>query len=213
MQQSIDPLALGAALAQQIKSAVEPLLARIAALESREPQRGEKGDRGESGKDGRDGEKGADGLSIAGAFIQNDGHLVLVQSDGTTKDMGEIVGRDGIDGKDGAQGKDGKDGESLSIVERSYDAESHEIIERYISGGEVKTLRYPAGGIVHKGYWGEGKSARAGDAYTHNGCLWIAQKATDAEPSPANDAWCVGARKGRDGKDFREVKNEPVKLK
>lgn len=204
MQQSIDPLALGAALAEQIKSAVEPLLARIAALESREPQRGEKGERGDAG---RDGEKGADGLSIAGAFVQNDGHLVLVQTDGTTKDMGAIAGRDGKDGKDG------KDGESLAIVSRSYDGEAHEIVERYISGGEVKELRYPAGGIVHRGYWGEGKRARAGDAYTHNGCLWIAQRATESEPTPANDAWCIGARKGRDGKDYREAKNDPVKLK
>lgn len=210
MQQSIDPLALGAALAEQIKSAVEPLLARIAALEAREPQRGEKGERGESGKDGRDGEKGADGLSIAGAFVQKDGQLILVQSNGETKSMGVIVGRDGADGKDG---RDGKDGESLAIIARDYDADAHEIVERYISGGEVKELRYPAGGIVHRGYWGEGKRARAGDAYTHNGCLWIAQRNTDAEPTPANPDWCIGARKGRDGKDYREVKNDPVKLK
>ena len=207
MQQSIDPLALGAALAEQIKAAVEPLLSRIAALEAREPQRGEKGERGEAG---RDGEKGADGLSITGAFVQKDGHLILVQSDGATKDMGEIVGRDGADGQNG---RDGKDGESLAIIARDYDADAHEIVERYISGGEVKTLRYPAGGIVHKGYWGEGKSARAGDAYTHNGCLWIAQRSTDAEPTPASADWCIGARKGRDGKDYREVKSEPVKLK
>lgn len=213
MQQSIDPLALGAALAEQIKAAVEPLLARIAALEAREPQRGEKGERGDAGADGKDGENGADGLSIVGAFVQKDGHLILVQSDGATKDMGEIVGRDGADGKDGAQGKDGKDGESLAIIARDYDADAHEIVERYISGGEVKELRYPAGGIVHRGYWGEGKQARAGDAYTHNGCLWIAQRNTDAEPTPANPDWCIGARKGRDGKDYREAKSEPVKLK
>lgn len=210
MQQSIDPLALGAALAQQIKSAVEPLLARIAALEAREPQRGEPGEKGEPGKDGEPGKNGADGLSVSCAFVQKDGHLILVQSDGQTKDMGPISGRDGVDGKDG---RDGKDGESLAIVAREYDANAHEIVERYISGGEVKELRYPAGGIVHRGYWGEGKSARAGDAYTHNGCLWIAQRATESEPTPANDAWCIGARKGRDGKDYREAKNDPVSLK
>jgi len=69
-----------------IARAFAPLVARVAALDSRQAERGEKGDPGERGADGIAGRDGAEG--IAG------------------KD-----GRDGIDGKDGAPGEPGPQGE------------------------------------------------------------------------------------------------------
>ena len=44
-----------------VRRGIEPLAARLAALEAREPQRGEKGDPGERGIDGKDGRDGIDG--------------------------------------------------------------------------------------------------------------------------------------------------------
>jgi hypothetical protein len=69
-----------------IARAFAPLVARVAALESRQAERGEKGDPGERGSDGIAGRDGAEGLA--------------------GKD-----GRDGIDGKDGAPGEPGPQGE------------------------------------------------------------------------------------------------------
>ena len=49
-------------------------------------------------------------VSVVGANINEDGHLVLSMSDGSTIDAGYAKGEDGIDGKDGLDGKDGRDG-------------------------------------------------------------------------------------------------------
>lgn len=92
-----------------IAAAVAPLLKRIEALEARPaPERGEvgeKGDRGESGIQGRD------GVGIAGALIDRSGVLVLTLSDGSTRDLGIVVGKDGRDGEQGPAGESGPQGE------------------------------------------------------------------------------------------------------
>jgi collagen type III alpha len=74
---------------------------------------GKDGAPGRDGKDGApgaDGQPGRDGLGLAAGLIGRDGRLVFTMSNGETRDIGEIVGRDGKDGKDGANGLDGKDG-------------------------------------------------------------------------------------------------------
>jgi hypothetical protein len=161
--------------------------------------KGEKGDPGPAGKDG------ADGLALREFLRSQDGHLHAVLSDGTTRDLGEI------------QGKDGRDGVSLESFELAYDDVQHEVILRVKAGSAEKELRFPAGGIHHKGYWHNGIQAKGGDAYTHDGILWIAKRTTSAEPSTANkDDWSIGARKGRDGRDGRNGRDlgppPPVKL-
>ena len=50
---------------------------------------------------------------IRDASINRDGHLILTFTNGTTKDLGKVVGKDGHDGRDGRDapaGRDGKDG-------------------------------------------------------------------------------------------------------
>ena len=51
-----------------------------------------------SGKDGKD------GLGVTEALINNDGELIIVFSNGTTKNLGKVVAKDGADGKDGENG-------------------------------------------------------------------------------------------------------------
>lgn len=90
---------------------------RITSLEARQLQKGDKGDRGEkgergeqgipgkdgvagpagrdgaigpTGKDGKNGKAGKDGVSIVGAEIDFDGHLVLKLSNGNSIDAGKI---------------------------------------------------------------------------------------------------------------------------
>ena len=38
-----------------------------------------------------------DGLGIAGSFIDRDGNLIVTMTDGTAKELGPVVGRDGRD--------------------------------------------------------------------------------------------------------------------
>ena len=47
---------------------------------------------------------------ISDAQINENGELIIVYQDGTTQNLGVVVGKDGSDGKDGKDGQDGKDG-------------------------------------------------------------------------------------------------------
>lgn len=51
--------------------------------------------RGEPGATGATGAAGADGRGITGTSIGADGHLVVTYSDGTSRDVGKVVGADG----------------------------------------------------------------------------------------------------------------------
>lgn len=215
--------AMGELARTLIREAVTPLLKRIDELEAREPQRGadgaagsngkdgepgkdgspgkdgQKGDPGNDGKDGapgkdgspgKDGEKGADGVGLAGAMIDRDGTLVITKSNGEAVKLGIVVGKDGNDGKDGL---------SVESLEREYDPQTHEVVERWSFGGRTKEMRYPAGGIRAGGYWREGTKAVAGEAWTQGGSLWIAKNDTTDKPDIKSENWFLAARAGRDG--------------
>lgn len=174
---------------------------------------GKDGADGTDGKEGAKGADGKDGIGLADALIDRDGALVLTMTDGRARTLGVVVGRDGRDGERGA------DGLSMAAVSRTYDADSHEVIERWTVDGESKELRYPAGGIrptvENNGFWREGMKCFALQAITHDGALWIAKRDTAAKPSLENSAdWQLAARKGRDGRDGKDGKPPlgPVKL-
>lgn len=159
---------------------------------------------GAPGPQGEKGEDGKDGVGLADALIDRDGALVLTMTDGRAKALGVVVGRDG------AAGADGRDGLSMADVTRTYDAEAHEVVERWAVAGEAKELRYPAGGIRAGGFWREGMKCLALQAITHDGALWIAKRVTTARPCLENsDDWQLAARKGRDGRDGKDGKPPP----
>ena len=73
-------------------------------------EQGPKGDKGNTGAAGKAGADGANGRGIAEAALNEDGELVLTFTDGTTQNLGRVVGADGTDGRNGQDGKPGKDG-------------------------------------------------------------------------------------------------------
>lgn len=166
------------------------------------------GQNGTNGKDGERGEKGADGLGMAGAMIDRDGALQVTFTNGEVKSLGPVVGKNGDNGKDGL---------SLDAFELEYLPESHEIQLKATAAGRVKELRYPAGGIRPAGYWREGTKAVAGEAWVHDGSLWIAKSPTSAKPESRSEEWIIAARKGRDGergaKGTDGVPPAPIKLR
>ena len=161
---------------------------------------GEKGERGESGVAGKD------GLDVKDMLRSADNRLIAVMSDGTTRDLGVCVGEDGRDGKDG---RDGVDGKSYEGHEIAYDAVTHEGVIRAPNGQET---RFPLPGIIGRGYWRDGLRAKTGEAWTHDGTLWIAKRDNDSKPCTGNDDWFIGARKGRDGERGKDGKPESVKI-
>jgi collagen type III alpha len=95
---------------RHVTAATDPLVKRIEALENRpSPERGEKGDMGDPG---RAGEQGRDGVGLAGALIDRSGVLVLTLTDGTTRELGVVVGKDGETGPPGERGEQGERGET-----------------------------------------------------------------------------------------------------
>lgn len=162
---------------------------------------GAQGPRGEPGEPGTKGDPGADGVGLAGAVIDREGALTLTLTNGETKSLGVIVGRDGENGKNGAD---------FTEVEFDYDGERGLIIRG--KGGEiVKRLPIP----IDRGYWSEGKSFEHGDVTTHDGTVFIALRDTKAKPCKENaEDWRIMCRKGRDGKDGRNGIDltKPVKL-
>lgn len=162
---------------------------------------GEQGPRGEPGEPGTKGDPGADGVGVAGAVIDREGALTLTLTNGETKSLGVIVGKDGENGKNGAD---------FTEVEFDYDGERSLIIRG--KGGEiVKRLPIP----IDRGYWSEGKSFEHGDVTTHDGTVFIALRDTKAKPCKENaEDWRIMCRKGRDGKDGRNGIDltKPVKL-
>ena len=171
------------------------------------PANGKDGENGQDGKDGQDGQKGADGLGLAGAMIDRDGALQITLTNGEVKSLGLVVGKDGSNGSDGV---------SFESFDLEYLPESHEVAVKAAVAGRTKELRYPAGGIRPAGYWREGTKAQAGEAWVHDGSLWIAIKSTPTKPATGVDDWIIAARKGRDGE--RGVKGidgsppAPIKL-
>lgn len=186
----------------------EAMTKHFAANPVRDGKDGVNGAKGDRGDKGDVGEKGIDGAGVADLLIDREGALVATMTDGRMKSLGVVVGRNGADGKDGL----GVDGVTLE-----YDDTTHEVIERWSAAGVTKELRRPAGGIHAKGYWREGAKAKAGDAWTHDGTLWIAKRETNTKPCYENgDDWQMAAKKGRDAKPEVRIgdprKGMPVSL-
>ena len=190
-------------------AATEAVVKHFEANPVQHGKEGPQGPQGEKGLDGKDGDKGADGIGLAGALIDRDGALVVTLTNGEAKSLGPVVG------KNGEPGSHGKDGLSVADVSRTYDPDAHEVVERWVVGSETKELRYPAGGIRPGGFWREGLKSYANQAITHDGALWIAKRDNASKPCLENaDDWQLAARKGRDGKDGKNIiPDGPVSLK
>jgi integrin beta 3 len=165
-------------------------------------QNGKDGPAGLDGKDGAPGLNGKDGVGVAGAIIDRAGGLVLTLSDGTTRDLGQVVGKDGIDGgagvpgasgRDGADGRDGLGFEDIDLVE-----DERGITLRFQRGQVVKEFVLPV--VVDRGVWREQEYCK-GSGVTWAGSFWIAQRDTSGKPDTADGGWRLAVKRGRDGKD------------
>jgi integrin beta 3 len=155
----------------------------------------------------RDGKDGRDGVGVAGAVIDRAGELTLTLSDGTTKSLGVIVGKDGTagaDGKDGnpgLPGRDGKDGvDGLGFDDMSVDHDGERgFVLRFARGDVKKEFPFTIPIVIDRGVWRDGQYQK-GDGATWGGSFFIAQRDTTDKPE-TSDAWRLSVKRGRDGKD------------
>lgn len=184
---------------------------------------------GRDGADGRDGIDGKDGIGLADALIDHRGVLVLTMTDGRTKELSEVVGRNGengrdgvdgrngedgkngLDGKDGQNGRDGVDGEKGDPGEAGLGFEDIDVnladdgrtVVLSFERGELRQsfeISFPI--VIDRGVYKEGAEYEKGDGVTWGGSYWIAQDKTSDKPGEAG--WRLAVKKGRDGKDGKD---------
>lgn len=156
---------------------------------------------GEKGDPGLDGAPGKDGVGLADALIDKDGSLVLTMTDGRTKALGLVVGKDGLPGRDGS---DGKDGETFTLDDFDIEPIGERAFKFKFTKGEVcHAFEFAFPVVLDRGVFSAGKQYEAGDAVTWGGSLWIAQKDTDAKPDTPGSGWRLAVKRGRDGRDAK----------
>lgn len=170
----IDAKAIGAELAAAVKTQIDTMAKRLADLEKRLAEA----------------EAKPEPVSVKSAIIDRAGNLNLTMSDGTVKDMGPVVG------KDGEPGQDGMGFEDLDVA---YDGEKT-ITLTFTKGETVKEFPLLMPIVLDRGVYRDGTEYKSGDAVTWAGSVWIAQKDTGAKPDTSGD-WRLSVKRGRDGKD------------
>lgn len=155
-----------------------------------------------------------DGVGLAGALIDREGQLVVTMTDGSSKALGVVVGKDvDID----AVGemvraevakiphpKDGVDGlgfDDLDVVDVDGDC-----VLRFSRGDLVKDFVLPV--TTYRGVWTE-KSYRKGSGVTWAGSYWIAERDTKGKPDTQDSGWRLAVKKGRNGTDGAPGKPGP----
>lgn len=163
--------------------------------------------------------KPADGVGLAGALIDRSGELVVTLTNGTTKSLGPVVGRDAdmaalklqLDEAVAAipRPRDGVDGLGFDDLTVEYDGE-RTVTWRFEKGERVKEFAMAMPVILDRGVYTAGKGYEPGDGVTWAGSYWIAQRATDAKPGDG-EGWRLAVKKGRDGKEIVKLPPEPPK--
>lgn len=195
--------ALMSAVAVTVKEYIGPLLARIKALEERQPLPGSPGEKGEPGKDGTPGQNGADGKSITLDDVRPMLEAELSKWALDFERRAQTTLERAIDKmpmpKDGAPGKDGKDAFSLEDFSIDYDGER--IITLKFHQGErlvSRELYIPA--MIYRGIHREENTYQQGDCVTLGGSVWFAKNTPQGRPGISDD-WQLCVKKGRDGRD------------
>lgn len=153
-----------------VREATQPLIARIAELEKRPAS-----------------------VSVRSAVIDRDGNLVLMNSDGSTTDLGHVVGKDGDHGRNGLTADD--------VDARILD--DGRTVEFSVRQGEHEysfELAFPV--PLYRGVFADGETYVKGDTVTWGGSLWHCSAETVDKPG-AGDSWQLAVKKGRDGRDAR----------
>lgn len=174
-----------------VKALINEAVAALPPAEKGEPgDPGEPGAVGAPGADGRDGADGKDGVGLADALIDRDGHLVLTMTDGRTKALCQVVGKDGEPGKDGADG----------ITPTFIDAEFKGRTLRLTFDGD-RVCEFQMATPEYVGPFKAGGEYEPGDMASWAGSVWHCDEWRGLKPGEPDSGWTLAVKKGRDGKD------------
>jgi hypothetical protein len=148
--------------------------------------------------DGAPGRDGKDGIGLAGAVLGRSGDLVVTFSDGATKELGVIVGKDG---EPGLPGKDGRDGFGFDDMDVAYDGERTFTLN-FQRGDQAKEFAFKIPIVLDRNVYKDDKTYEKGDGVTFGGSFWIAQKDNpEGKPQDGSKDWRLAVKRGRNGAD------------
>lgn len=165
-----------------------------------------------------------DGCGIKELLIDRDGALVATMDDGRLRNLGPVVGKDGLN-VDMASverrmseaiaslptPKDGLDG--LGFDDMTVTNEGRSFTLRFEKGDRVKEFTFALPVMIHRGIWSE-RAFEVGDVVTWGGSMWHCDvDGATAKPGEGEKQWHLVVKKGRDLR-LDEPKQIPVvKLK
>lgn len=194
-----------------VAQSLEPVLARLAALEQREPRdgrdgqpgvpgppgmgaKGESGDPGPAGPPGEPGPAGEPGPTGPQGQAGRDGQdadpdLVSALVQRTCEALVPSLIQQAVDaiprpadGVDGKDGRDGQDGLGIEDFALEYDGERH-FVGTWRNGDRVKSsAMYRVPAFIYRDVWKDGEVYEAGDVVTWGGSSWVAKIETTAKP-------------------------------
>jgi hypothetical protein len=153
-------------------------------------------------------ERGPSGVGLASAVIDREGVLVLTLSDGSTKELGVVVGKDAdrdaiaaAIAEEVAKFPKPKDGLGFDDLSVDFDGERTFTL-RFVRGDQTKEFPFDLALPLDRGVWKEG-DWKKGDGVTWNGSWFIAQKDTSEKPEVSRD-WRLAVKRGRDGRNGKD---------
>lgn len=156
-----------------------------------------------------------DGIGLSEFIIDREDHLIVTLTDGSTRNLGRVVGKDAdMDAlKAHAEGiiraipvpKDGEDAVQIDDFEAEVLDDGRTV--RFALGiGETQhayELSFPV--MIYRGVFQEGKTYTVGDTVTWGGSLWHCDLETGEKPGEAGKAWKLAVKKGRDSKETAKL--------
>lgn len=154
-------------------------------------------------------------VHVVGGFIDRDGDLYLSLSNGESKKMGCVIGRDGKDidadavrqtvkalfdamekPKDGKDGRDGVGFDDLRVYQR--DDDERKVMLCFERGEVKKEFQLYFGYPLYQDIWCDGQYRR-NDCVTLEGSVFMATQATTTKPGMPGCDWKLIVKRGREG--------------
>jgi hypothetical protein len=161
-----------------------------------------------------------DPTDISDAMVDRNGELTLVFSNGTTKNVGKIVGRDGIDGLpgltgdrgpagldgvNGINGIDGRDGFGFDDMTAELLGDGRTVNFKFVRGDDVKefTMKFPV--MIFRNAYMADVVYTQGDVVAFGGGTFHANSEVIGVVPGTSDAWTQQTAPGRSVRGERGI--------
>lgn len=148
-----------------------------------------------------------DGVGLAGALIDRNNNLIVTFTDGGSKNLGSVVGKDAdmdllstrVDQLVSAipVPKDGLGFDDLTV---DYD-QARTFSLKFARGSEVKQFTFKVPVMIYQGVYQIGEKYQVGDVVTWAGGMWHCNLDTENKPGDGNPEWTLAVKRGRSAKE------------